>query len=191
MNPAHQVPDLVSLWAAVRHPWLAGVLAAMLLRGLHRRVPHRPARHAWRLIAACIAISGIASATPHLTSTPPDHPTHHQLCPSLALRSTSKHERKPGMYFAHSTQTLLAATDLVSGSRSLYTIGVGVLVIFILLAGGARAAAAFLGGRIGQTVSWALTAVIVAVIVGSGYAIYVSSKRTVDRTGITTGQFGQ
>jgi hypothetical protein len=71
MNPAHQVPDLVSLWAAVRHLWLAGVLAAMLLRGLHRRVPHRPGRHAWRLIAACIAISGIASATPHLTSTPP------------------------------------------------------------------------------------------------------------------------
>jgi hypothetical protein len=95
------------------------------------------------------------------------------------------------MYFAHSTQTLLAATDLVSGSRSLYTIGVGVLVIFILLAGGARAAGAFFGGRIGQTVGWALTAVIVAVIVGSGYAIYVSSKRTVDRTGITTGQFGQ
>ncbi|KAA1242637.1 glycosyl transferase family 39, partial [Mycobacterium simiae] len=29
-----------------------------------------------------------------------------------------------------------------------------------------------------------------AVVVGSGYAIYVSAKRTVDRTGITTGQFG-
>jgi hypothetical protein len=40
-------------------------------------------------------------------------------------------------------------------------------------------------------VGWALTAVIVAVIVGSGYAIYVSTKHTVDRTGITTGQFGQ
>ena len=26
---------------------------------------------------------------------------------------------------------------------------------------------------------------------GSGYAIYASTKRTVDRTGITTGQFGQ
>ena len=74
---------------------------------------------------------------------------------------------------------------------SLYTIGVGVLVIAILLAGGARTAASFLGGRIGQAVAWALTAVVVAVIVGSGYAIYVSSKRTVDRTGITTGQFGQ
>jgi hypothetical protein len=44
------------------------------------------------------------------------------------------------MDVANSTQTLLAATDLVSGSRSLYTIGVGVLVVFILLAGGARAA---------------------------------------------------
>lgn len=95
------------------------------------------------------------------------------------------------MHLALSTPTLLAATDLVSGSRSLYTIGVAVLVIFVLLAGGIRAAGAFFGGRIGQTVAWALTAVIVAVIVGSGYAIYTSSKRTIDRTGITTGQFGQ
>ena len=95
------------------------------------------------------------------------------------------------MYLAQSTPTLLAATDLVSGSRSLYTIGVSVLVVLILLAGGARAAAAFFGGRIGQTVGWAITAVIVAVFIGGGYAIYVSTKRTVDRTGITTGQFGQ
>ena len=90
-----------------------------------------------------------------------------------------------------STPTVLAAADLVSGSHSLYTIGVGVLVVLILLGGGARAAGAFFGGRIGSTVGWALTAVIVAVIVGSGYAIYVSTKHTVDRTGITTGQFGQ
>ncbi|PJE01595.1 MULTISPECIES: glycosyl transferase family 39 [Mycobacterium] len=97
------------------------------------------------------------------------------------------------MYLATSTAapTLLAAADLVSGSRSLYTIGVGVLVIGILLAGGIRAGGAFLGGRIGETVGWALTAVVVAVIVGSGYAIYTSAKHTVDRTGITTGQFGQ
>ena len=90
-----------------------------------------------------------------------------------------------------SAPTVLAATDLVSGSHSLYTIGVGVLVVLILLAGGTRAAGAFFGGRIGATVGWALTAVVVAVIVGSGYAIYVSTKHTVDRTGITTGQFGQ
>jgi hypothetical protein len=90
-----------------------------------------------------------------------------------------------------SATTLLAATDLVSGSHSLYTIGVGVLVILILLGGGARAAAAFFGGRIGETVIWAVVGVVVAVFVGSGYAIYVSSKRPVDRTGITTGQFGQ
>ena len=100
------------------------------------------------------------------------------------------HERKPDMNIA-STPTVLAAADLVSGSHSLYTIGVGVLVVLILLAGGTRAAGAFFGGRIGSTVGWALTAVIVAVIVGSGYAIYVSTKHTVDRTGITTGQFGQ
>jgi hypothetical protein len=87
--------------------------------------------------------------------------------------------------------TVLAATDLISGSRSLYTIGVGVLVILILLAGGTRAAFAFFGGRIGETVAWALVGVVVAVIVGSSYAIYVSAKRTSDQTGITTGQFGQ
>lgn len=87
--------------------------------------------------------------------------------------------------------TLLAATDLVSGSHSLYTIGVGVLVILILLGGGTRAAASFFGGRIGETVMWAVVAVVAAVFVGSGYAIYTSAKRTVDRTGITTGQFGQ
>lgn len=76
--------------------------------------------------------------------------------------------------------TVLAATDLVSGSRALYSIGVAVLVIVILL-----------GGRIGSTIAWALVSVIVAVIIGSGYAIYVSTKRTVDQTGITTGQYGR
>ena len=70
------------------------------------------------------------------------------------------------MYLAQSAPTLLAATDLVSGSHSLYTIGVGVLVVLILLAGGARAAASFFGGRIGETVGWAMVAVIVAVFVG-------------------------
>ena len=43
----------------------------------------------------------------------------------------------------------------------------------------------------GHAVGWALVAVVVAVIVGSSYAIYVSAKRTADQTGITTGQFGQ
>ncbi|MBY0443534.1 MAG: glycosyl transferase family 39 [Mycobacteriaceae bacterium] len=95
------------------------------------------------------------------------------------------------MYFAESVPTVLAVTDLVAGSRSLYTIGVGVLVVFILLAAGGRAVGAFFSGRIGSTVAWALTGVIVAVMVGGGYAIYASAKRTVDRTGITTGQFSQ
>lgn len=90
-----------------------------------------------------------------------------------------------------STQTILAATDLVSGSRALYSIGVTVLVVLILLAGGFRAAGSFLGGRMGHAVGWALVSVVVAVIVGSSYAIYVSAKRTADQTGITTGQFGQ
>jgi hypothetical protein len=106
-------------------------------------------------------------------------------------------ERNPSMIATlvasapQATTTVLAATDLVSGSRTLYTIMVAVLVVLILIAGGARATMAFFGGRIGETVAWALVGVIVAVIVGSGYAIYVSAKRTTDQTGITTGQFGQ
>ena len=51
--------------------------------------------------------------------------------------------------------------------------------------------AAFFGGRIGETVSWAVVGSWSAVIVGSSYAIYTSTKRTTDQTGITTGQFGQ
>jgi hypothetical protein len=86
---------------------------------------------------------------------------------------------------------VLAATDLLSGGRALYTILVALLVIAILAGGGVRAAGAFFGGRIGSTYLWAITGVVVAVIVGSGYAIYVSAKRTTDQTGITTGQFGQ
>jgi len=88
------------------------------------------------------------------------------------------------------TTTILAATDLTSGSKALYTILIGVFVIAILIGGGARSTAAFFGGRKGETILWALLAVIVAVIVGSGYAIYVSTKKTVDQSGITTGQFG-
>lgn len=91
---------------------------------------------------------------------------------------------------AHTHTTVLAAVDLVSGSHALYTIGVAVLVIFCLLAGGVRAVGAFLGGRVGETFVWAIAAVVVAVLIGSGYAIYVSAKRTSDQTGITTGQFG-
>lgn len=89
------------------------------------------------------------------------------------------------------TTTIVAATDLVSGSRALYSIGVGVIVLLILIASGARAMAAFFGGRIGETVAWAVVGVVVSVIVGSSYAIYTSAKQTADQTGLTTGQFGQ
>jgi hypothetical protein len=76
MNPAHLLSDLVGSWVAVRQLWLAGVLAAVLLRGLPpRRLPRRLARNALRLIAAGIAISGIASAAPHLGSALPTDPT--------------------------------------------------------------------------------------------------------------------
>ena len=88
--------------------------------------------------------------------------------------------------------TVLAATDLVSGSHSLYTIGVGVLVVLILLGGGGARHSVFLrrpnrrDGDVGRWSPWSSRSVV-----GSGYAIYASTKRTVDRTGITTGQFGQ
>lgn len=39
--------------------------------------------------------------------------------------------------------TVLAVADLVSGSHALYTIGVGVMVVLILLGGGARAVGSF------------------------------------------------
>ena len=87
--------------------------------------------------------------------------------------------------------TVMAATDLLSGGRSLYTILVYLLVLLILAGGGTRAAISFFGGRIGSTIAWAMVSVIVAVVVGAGYPIYVSAKHTVDQTGLTTGQFGQ
>jgi len=58
------------------------------------------------------------------------------------------------MYLAQSAPTLLAATDLVSGSHRLYTIFVGVIVVLILIGGGARAAVSFFGGRIGDFLEW-------------------------------------
>lgn len=95
------------------------------------------------------------------------------------------------MYLATSAPTILAVTDLFSGTRALYTMAVGALVFMILIAAGVRAFGAFFGGRIGETFGWAMAGVIVAIIIGSGYAIYLSGKHGVDRTGITTGQFGQ
>lgn len=86
--------------------------------------------------------------------------------------------------------TFLAATDLVSGSRALYNIVVAILVIAILLGAGFRTVGAFAGGRMGSAVGWALVGIVVAVLIGSSYALYVSTKQTVDQTGITTGQFG-
>ena len=164
----------------------SAILTATLLLRLARLVRYRDLRTLIRtgLLTAAVA----AGALPAGRVRPrPQRRPHPGSPPAVIARN---HERKSDMTIA-SAPTFLAATDLVSGSHSLYTIGVGVLVVLILLGGGARAAGSFFGGRIGATVAWALTAVIVAVVVGSGYAIYASTKRTVDRTGITTGQFGQ
>ena len=94
---------------------------------------------------------------------------------------------------AHATgdTRILAVADLVQGSQGLYTMGVAVLAILFLIAGGARGLAAFGGGRIGSAIGWVAAGIICAVIIGSAYAIYVSTKQTVDRhTGVTSGQFG-
>ena len=87
--------------------------------------------------------------------------------------------------------TILAVNDLISGSHLFYTMAVGGLVIAALLGGAVRSVAAFFGGRIGETVLWAVVSIVVAVFIGSGYAIYMSTKSSVDKTGITTGQFSR
>jgi hypothetical protein len=86
---------------------------------------------------------------------------------------------------------VLAVADLLSGTQGLYTVGVAVMAILFLLAGGARGLAAFGGGRIGTAIGWVAAGIICAVVIGSAYALYASSKQTIDRhTGITSGQFG-
>jgi hypothetical protein len=86
---------------------------------------------------------------------------------------------------------ILAVADLVQGSRGLYTMGVAILAILFLIAGGARGLAAFGGGRIGSAIGWVAAGIICAVVIGSAYAVYTSTKQTVDQhTGITSGQFG-
>lgn len=90
-----------------------------------------------------------------------------------------------------SDNRVLAVADLLSGSQGLYTLGVAVLAILFLLAGGARGLAAFGGGRIGTAIGWVAAGIICAVIIGSAYAIYISTKQTIDHhTGVTSGQFG-
>lgn len=86
---------------------------------------------------------------------------------------------------------ILAVADLVQGSRGLYTMGVAILAILFLIAGGARGLAAFGGGRIGSAIGWVAAGIICAVVIGSAYAVYTSTKQSVDQhTGITSGQFG-
>jgi hypothetical protein len=87
--------------------------------------------------------------------------------------------------------SILAVADLISGSQGLYTMCVGILVFLFLIAGAARGVAAFGGGRIGTAIGWVAAGIICAVVTGSSYAIYVSTKQSVDNhTGVTSGQFG-
>lgn len=86
---------------------------------------------------------------------------------------------------------VVAVADLLQGSQGLYTVGVAILVFFFLLAGGGGGVVAMMRGRIGTAIGSILTGVLCAVLIGSGYAIYLSTKRTIDtHTGITSGQFG-
>ena len=86
---------------------------------------------------------------------------------------------------------ILAVADLISGSQGLYTMSVAILVFFFLIAGATRGLGAFGGGRIGTAIGWVAAGIVCAVVTGSAYAIYVSTKQTVDNhTGVTSGQFG-
>ncbi len=76
-------------------------------------------------------------------------------------------------------------------ARRVAVFGLASAGILFLLGGGARGLAAFGGGRIGSAIGWVAAGIICAVVIGSAYAIYVSTKQTLDNhTGITTGQFG-
>ena len=68
MNPAHLLPAFTSPGDVIRDMGIAAVLTVVLRSrpGPRHRRP-RPARYAWRLIAACVVISGSAWATPLLT----------------------------------------------------------------------------------------------------------------------------
>jgi hypothetical protein len=86
---------------------------------------------------------------------------------------------------------ILAVADLVQGSQGLYTMAVAILALFCLIAGGIGGAGALGSGRIGKAVGSILAGILCAVLIGSSYAIYMSTKTTVDHhTGITSGQFG-
>lgn len=86
---------------------------------------------------------------------------------------------------------VLAVADLLQGSQGLYTVAVGILAFFFLIAGGGAGVAAMLRGKVGAAALSILGGVLCAVLIGSAYAIYLSTKRTVDtHTQITSGQFG-
>jgi hypothetical protein len=89
------------------------------------------------------------------------------------------------------TTHILAVADLLQGSQGLYTMAVAILALFCLIAGGIGGAGALGAGRIGKAVGSILAGILCAVLIGSSYAIYMSTKTTVDHhTGITSGQFG-
>lgn len=68
MNPAHLLPAVSGPGDVIRYMGIAAVLPVVLrIRPGPRRRRRRPARYAWRLIAACVVISGSAWTTPLLT----------------------------------------------------------------------------------------------------------------------------
>lgn len=97
-----------------------------------------------------------------------------------------------GIATAHQPVTkVVAIADLLQGSQGLYTLGVGIFALFFLLAGGGAGIAAMFRGAVGKAVLSILAGILCAVLIGSAYAIYLSTKRTVDtHSGITSGQFG-
>jgi hypothetical protein len=77
------------------------------------------------------------------------------------------------------------------GTHKLLVIGTGILVAVTLLGGFGRAAFVFFHGRIGQAFAWSAAAVVISVIIASGAGIWMSVKKTADKTQITTGQYGE
>ena len=114
-------------------------------------------------------VDAVTTAIRAATRGLPDHPDRRQRpmdrhrtrfrAPARRRRRTHPRAARPALTRRSPTMTtVLAATDLMSGSRSLYTIGVTVLVILILLAGGFRAARRVPRRPHGTPVGWALVA---------------------------------
>ena len=87
--------------------------------------------------------------------------------------------------------TPMAAIDLELGSHKALVTGTVILIAVSLLGGFGRAAFVFFHGRLGEAYKWCAGAIVISVIIASGAGIWMSVKKTADKTQITTGQYGE